>query len=177
MSIYICRWPNGNFSVVDAASKEDAIERLDEEGHADVADLFPVRKFMAHFALHKEAQYLDQPVPVELESFGEDTVEFLTTRLYPVYSKTLFEVNEALPDEEPEDETVSDQERNEALSRVTGALETERKRREGAKKPDLSDDAEIRRCQKLTDMPRVLATRLKEEAFKKEAFKKKARKR
>ena len=86
-------------------------------------------------------------------------MEFLTTRLYPVYSRTLFEVNEALPDEEPENETASDQEYQEALSKITGALETERKRRQGAKKPDFSDDPEIRHCQELTGMPKALATR------------------
>jgi hypothetical protein len=116
MSTYICRWPNGDFSIVDAASKEDAIIRLDEEGNAEVADLFPLRNFMVHFTLREKLGNWEETVPVELESFDDKTEEFLTTHLYPVYSKTLFEVNEALPDDEPNDETVSNQKQQEALS-------------------------------------------------------------
>ena len=35
MAIYLCRWPNGEFSIVNAKSKADAIERLDEWGNAE----------------------------------------------------------------------------------------------------------------------------------------------
>jgi|ERR1051325_759327 hypothetical protein len=164
MPTYVCRWQNGDFSVVDAISKTEAIIQLDQEANADVADVFLLRNFMVHFTLRKKAEYLDETIPVELESFGEETEEFLTTRLYPVYSKTLFEVNEALPDNEPDHETVSDQEYQKALSKVTSALQTERKRRQGTKKPNWSEDPEIRHCQELTDMPKALAARLKKEA-------------
>ena len=155
MSIYVCRWPNGDFSVVAAASIEDAIVRLDEVGNAEKADLFPLRKFMVNFKLRKKVEDLAETIPVELEDFAEMTEEFLITHVYPVYTKTLFEVTEGLPDGE-----VSDQEYQEALSQVANSLEAERKRREGAKKPDLSEDPVVRHCQELTDMPRVLVERL-----------------
>lgn len=156
MSIYVCRWQNGDFSVVEAVSREDAIAHLDQVGNAEVADLFPLRKFMVHFALCKEVRDLEQTIPVELESFGEETEEFLSTRIYSVYNKTLSGVAEDLP----ADETVSDQEYQQALSKVTDGLERERKRRWGTNKPHLSEDPAIRKCQELTGMPKVLAERL-----------------
>jgi hypothetical protein len=51
MPLYICRWQNGDFSAVSAASKADAIELLDEVGNADVCELFTVKNFMVHFHL------------------------------------------------------------------------------------------------------------------------------
>jgi hypothetical protein len=127
MSIYVCRWPNGDFSVVDAASRKDAIVRLDEVGNGEVADLFRFREFMVHFQLREKVENLDEPIPVELEGFAEEMKEFLCTHLYPVYSKALFEVIENLPD----DEMTSDRENQPALSKITDALETERERRSG----------------------------------------------
>ena len=156
MSIYVCRWPNGDFSVVDAASRKDAIVRLDEVGNAELADLFRFREFMVHFQLREKVENLDEPVAVELEGFGEEMKEFLSTHVYPVYSKALFEVVENLPD----DVTISDPENQQALSKITDALETERQRRSGTKKADLSDNPLIRCCQEVADMPKVLAKRL-----------------
>ena len=41
--MFICRWQNGDFSAVSAASRDEAMELLDEAGNADVADLFTVK--------------------------------------------------------------------------------------------------------------------------------------
>jgi hypothetical protein len=54
MPLYICRWQNGAFSAVSAASKTDAIALLDEVGNADVCELFTVKNFMVHFSLKQE---------------------------------------------------------------------------------------------------------------------------
>ena len=35
MAICLCRWPNGEFSIVNAKTKDDAIELLDEWGNAE----------------------------------------------------------------------------------------------------------------------------------------------
>ena len=51
MPLYICRWQNGDFSAVSAASKTDVIELLDEVGNAEVCELFTVKKIMVHFSL------------------------------------------------------------------------------------------------------------------------------
>src|SRR5258708_22698890 len=86
MPLFICRWQDGDFSAVSAASRDEAVELLDEVGNVDVADLFTVKNFMVHFQLKTEADNMEEPVPVELEGFGEDTYEMLCERVYPVYS-------------------------------------------------------------------------------------------
>jgi len=35
MSLFLCRWPNGDCSVVQARTKEDAISELDQVGNAE----------------------------------------------------------------------------------------------------------------------------------------------
>jgi hypothetical protein len=87
MPLYICRWQNGDFSAVSAASKKDAIELLDEVGNAEVCELFTVKNFMVHFSLKQKTDELDDFVPVELEGFGEETVDILSERVYPAYFK------------------------------------------------------------------------------------------
>ncbi len=39
MAVFLCRWPNGDISIVSARNKDDAIVKLDEIGNADHADL------------------------------------------------------------------------------------------------------------------------------------------
>jgi hypothetical protein len=87
MPLFTCRWQNGDFSAVSAASRDEAMELLDEVGNADVADLFTVKNFMVHFQLKTEADNMEEPVPVELEGFGDGTYEMLCERVYPVYGK------------------------------------------------------------------------------------------
>ena len=51
MPNYCVRWPNGDFSVVSAKDKVEAVMLLDEEGDADMCDIHPLPNFMAHFTL------------------------------------------------------------------------------------------------------------------------------
>ena len=81
MPLYICRWQNGDFSAVSAASKADAIQLLDEVGNAEVCELFTVKNFMVHFSLKQETDEIDDFVPVELEGFGKATVDILSERV------------------------------------------------------------------------------------------------
>ena len=87
MPLFICRWQNGDFSAVSAATKTDAIALLDEVGNAEVCELFTVKNFMVHFSLKQETDEVDDFVPVELEGFGEATEDVLCSRVYPVYFK------------------------------------------------------------------------------------------
>ncbi len=87
MPLFICRWQNGDFSAVSASSRDEAIELLDEVGNAEVCELFTVKNFMVHFCLKQEASEIDDLVPVELEGFGEGTVDILCDRVYPAYFK------------------------------------------------------------------------------------------
>ncbi len=54
MPLFICRWQNGDFSAVSAASKKDTIELLDEVGNAETCELFTMKIFMVHFRLKQE---------------------------------------------------------------------------------------------------------------------------
>jgi hypothetical protein len=98
MPLFICRWQNGDFSAVSAASKTDAIALLDEVGNAELCELFTVKNFMVHFRLKQETDEIDDFVPVELEGFGEVTVDILSERVYPAYFKTAMTEGENWPD-------------------------------------------------------------------------------
>jgi len=56
MAIYLCRWPNGEFSVVSAKTKSDAIELLDEWGNAEQASLTRMPDCMFDFRLDDDGQ-------------------------------------------------------------------------------------------------------------------------
>ena len=51
MPLYMCRWPNGDCSVVWATNKGEAIEILDEVDNAEGCPLMALRDFMVHFRL------------------------------------------------------------------------------------------------------------------------------
>lgn len=48
MLLYLCRWPNGDCSVVCACNKEDAIIALDEVGNAEGCPLIRLSEFQVH---------------------------------------------------------------------------------------------------------------------------------
>jgi len=81
MPVFMCRWPNGDFSFVSARSKSEAIEALDEIDNAEGCPLSVVRDFMVHF-------YLDDDGSFELDGFGEVT-ENTIWKEYPILDKTL----------------------------------------------------------------------------------------
>jgi hypothetical protein len=156
MPLYICRWQNGDFSAVSAASKKDAIALLDEVGNAEVCELFTVKNFMVHFRLKQKAEEIDDFLPVELEEFGEETVDTLCNRVYPAYFKAAITEGENWPDEEEatkEDVTA-------ALRSLNEALGEERTRQSGVKEPEISDDPEAAHLQKAgLDLPKSVAER------------------
>jgi hypothetical protein len=52
MGLYLCRWENGDFSVVQAKSEDLAIEMLDDVANAEGLSLYAIDDFMVHFRLH-----------------------------------------------------------------------------------------------------------------------------
>src|SRR6266700_431844 len=161
MPLFICRWQNGDFSAVSAASKEEAILLLDEVGNAEVCELFSVKNFMVHFHLKKEADDLDVPIPVELEGFGEETDELLCERVYPIYSKAAMEADKDWPDD---DSSVPQEKQEAAWKKLNDALVTERGRQWGAKEPLVSNDPDAARIQQSgLDVPRVMAESIAKE--------------
>jgi hypothetical protein len=159
MPLFICRWQNGDFSAVSAASRDEAMELLDEVGNADVADLFTAKNFAVHFHLKAEADGVDDEAPVEFESFGDETNEMLYERVYPVYGK----VSSKVVDDLPTNGDIPKEKRDAALKTLNEALITERMRKWDAKKPNLSDDPDVAELQKERDTPRPIAEKIVKE--------------
>jgi hypothetical protein len=81
MPLYLCRWPNGDCSVVSAANKGDAIEIFDEVDNAEGCPLTPLPDFMVHFPLSDEGT-------IEFEGFCEATGDAIFRLAYPVLDET-----------------------------------------------------------------------------------------
>jgi len=74
--VYLCRWPNGDFSIVRADTKREALVQLDEWAGAHPSQLFPVDKCMVDFRLNDAGE-------IELGQFGEETEQFIWETCYP----------------------------------------------------------------------------------------------
>lgn len=73
---YLCRWPNGEFSIVTAGTREDAVAKLGEWAGAEASELIELESFMAHFRLNDAGN-------IELAEFGEDTELRVWAKCYP----------------------------------------------------------------------------------------------
>lgn len=91
MPVFMCRWPNGDFSFVSAANKQEAVETLDEIDNAEGCPLAVDEDFMVHFRLEEDGTF-------ELEGFGEVTEEVIWKE-YPILDKTLNRVFGEVKDE------------------------------------------------------------------------------
>lgn len=74
--LYLCRWPNGDFSVVKADTKREALVELDQWAGAEAEWLVPLENFMVDFRL-------DDSGTIELNEFGEETHNFVREHCYP----------------------------------------------------------------------------------------------
>ncbi len=81
MPLYLCRWPNGDCSIVWARNKDEAVIELDQVGNAEGCPLIPLREFQVHFALTDDGK-------LEFEALGEGTKELLFALAYPLLEKT-----------------------------------------------------------------------------------------
>src|SRR5215475_4436932 len=82
MAIYLCRWPNGEFSIVNARTKSDAIELLDVWGNAEQASLTRMADCMFDFRLGDDGE-------IELANVGETTQESIMETCYPELGKAV----------------------------------------------------------------------------------------
>jgi hypothetical protein len=76
MAMYLCRWPNGDFSIVNARTKSEAIELLDEWENAEEATLTRMSDCMLDFRLSDSGD-------IELARIGEVTDECIMEVCYP----------------------------------------------------------------------------------------------
>jgi hypothetical protein len=82
MPVFLCRWPNGDFSVVKAANKDQAIEFLDEIDNAESCPVTAIKDFMVHFRLADDGEFF-------LENCGEMTHEHIMRLAYPVLERAI----------------------------------------------------------------------------------------
>jgi hypothetical protein len=80
--LYLCRWPNGEFSVVKAEDRKDAVVQLDQWAGAEPAWLVPLETCMVDFRLNDRGE-------IELDEFGEETGEFIWDKCYPELDQML----------------------------------------------------------------------------------------
>jgi hypothetical protein len=111
--LYLCRWPNGDFSIVKAEDKQDAVVQLDEWAGAEPAWLVPLEICMVDFRLNNQGR-------IELASFGEETAEFIWEQCYPHLDEVLSSEDVLRP--------LSGERKREAIRKIRRAVEHERKR-------------------------------------------------
>ena len=148
MPLFLCRWPNGDCSVVLARTREDAIIELDQVGNAEGCPITPVRTFQIQFALTDRGE-------LALEWFGEGTKEEIVSRAYPLLEKAL---DAAYRGEDCESVDSLPPDRSAAIAR---AAEQERSRIDLDETATTEPQTEFGRDVKSrTDMPTVLIDRL-----------------
>lgn len=97
MPLFVCRWQNGDFSAVNARSREEAIEVLGEIGNAEACELFAFDNFMVHFHTTSDMDNFEEMLPVRLGGFGEQTHRMLCERMYPAYCAAISEIDKDRP--------------------------------------------------------------------------------
>jgi hypothetical protein len=138
----MCRWPNADLSFVSARSREDAIIMLDEWGNAELAELRQVQDFMVDFGLTGDGE-------LELKGFGENVLDNIWERAYPVLSRAKLNA-----DTDSEDElTVAGNEP------IREAVRAEKRRLQGKRKGKLADTQVGRSLQDQMDAPAALINR------------------
>jgi hypothetical protein len=110
--VYLCRWPNGDFSVVTADSKRDAIIALDEWAGAHPSQLHPIDRFMADFRLSDDGE-------IDLTQLSGETHEVVWDTCYPAL-RDLLASDEAID--------IEDSHKSCVRERVRKAVEHERTR-------------------------------------------------
>jgi hypothetical protein len=80
--VYVCRWPNGDCSIVMAGSKREAMIALDEWDAADPSWLTPMDACLIDFRLNNRGE-------IELAQFGWETANLLWEKCYPVLDEVL----------------------------------------------------------------------------------------
>ena len=127
MSVFLCRWPNGDFSIVSAESESEAVELLDEIGNAEGCSLVPVPKFMAHFQLGEDGTF-------ELEGFAEATENQIWEE-YPILDEALQRIFKEIQDSGLTSEQMQ-------VIAEAVAMERERVKEIPAEEPEMEQQAE-----------------------------------
>jgi len=152
MAIYLCRWPNGEFSIVNAKTKGDAIEMLDEWGNAEQASLTRMTHCMFDFRLGDDGE-------IELADIGESTRAHIMETCYP-------ELNKAFGTAESDETGLGHSAKGREQSR--GAVKLERTRLWDNQPPAKEAETELgRQIQKQIGAASVVVNRIVQETARK----------
>lgn len=88
MAVFLCRWPNGTISIVEAKNKTDANLKLNEFGNADEANLFRLREFLMDLRLTDEGA-LELNYEMGEVGFGDETISQIMEDAYPNLGEAL----------------------------------------------------------------------------------------
>ena len=91
MAIFLCRWPNGSFSVVGAANKAEPAMELDEIGDTDGAEISQMPSCMLDFEIVPPGtnHEIGFESLIRFSGFGEQTRTFVLEKAYPRLNETL----------------------------------------------------------------------------------------
>lgn len=155
MPVFLCRWPNGDISIAAARTKDDMIEKLDEFGNADHADLFQLRDFMVDFTLKDDGGL--RLSDFGESGFGEVAIQEIMDKAYPELEKILMSDElEKLEHSSPEYQAA-----------IRKAVEVERNRLERRTKNAKEPKTELgKHIQKQIDAPAVMVDRIFEQVGK-----------
>ena len=76
MPVYLCRWPNGTVSIVQARNKTEAIIRLDEFDNAETSEISKLDELLLDVCLDDEGR-------LQLNQIGEGCENEIRGRAYP----------------------------------------------------------------------------------------------
>jgi hypothetical protein len=139
MSLFMCRWENGDCSFVAAHTKDAAVQYLDEIANAEGSELTALRDFMVHFELTDEGK-------LQFQSFGELAESAIFEKAHPLLEDLLH--SDKLSDAaEP---TAHD------LALIRATVAKERNRLQGKKRRRLAQTEIGRRIAKEMDAPAAL---------------------
>jgi hypothetical protein len=148
MATYLCRWANGEFSIVNANTKNDAIVLLDEWGNAEEASLKRMPDCMFDFRLSDDGE-------IELADIGGATRDFIMETCYP-------ELDKAIGTAERDDGSDFS---SSGRKQIRDAVELERTRLRSSQPPTKDAETEIGRdIQKQIGAPSVLIDRMVRQA-------------
>lgn len=137
MPVFLCRWPNGDCSVVLARHKADAVEKLDEIANAEGCPMIELSEAQVHFALSDDGQLV-------LDGLGEDMEQEIFEFCYPALGEALA-----------------------AGKDLIGAVREERDRDKDDRTATEAPATELgRRMKEQLDMPTTLVNRLVSKAAK-----------
>ena len=80
--VFLCRWPNGDCSIVLARTQTAAVEKLDEVANAEGCPIIQLSETQVHFTLGDDGQLV-------LTGLGDETAQEIFEFCYPVLSEAM----------------------------------------------------------------------------------------